>query len=255
MCRNPCIAPNSVICAVALTVAPSVGALSAEVPESAAPRSINAQRSLRTLTVDLPVSSRGLLAAAIKLSASSRTPVGIEVIDDFRVGPPRADPYIVEQLDLSGMDLTTALGRLVDRKVSRIGIDYEWFRDGGVVHVRPAAFRNNRTVALNRRVNGFRRTFNDAAAAVLGIQRLFDDRYRDRVPRQMSYRNERARQFFQRQITVDVTGSVRDVLDSIIVAHGAASWTAEYRASGEYAGMRIALVGYDGWTVGATARR
>jgi hypothetical protein len=132
---------------------------------------------------------------------------------------------------------------------------YEWTFDG-VYSVRPARFRNNRGVALNRVVASFESHTTNVMNALFDVHRIFDGDYAtgSRPPRRMP---DRIRPFVERDVRVSMAqASVRSILNEICRQHGAMSWLAEYGdASGGSTGLKLTFVGFDKWTVSASAGR
>jgi hypothetical protein len=203
----------------------------------------------------LPVTYVGLREALVRISIGKRVAFGIEVArgSGGRTGPRDSAPRLEYALDLTGGTVSAMLDRIVSVKDTTAG-PYEWVQDNAVFSVRPVHFRNNRAVALNRVIARFQSSGTNVMEVLFDVHRLFNKSYASR-PYQAKHMPERVRAFVNRPIAVSMTNvTVRSILNEIARQHGQMSWVAEYAdAKGEYPGLKLSFVGFDSWTVSATA--
>lgn len=205
----------------------------------------------------LPVTARGLSSTVTRISITSRVPMGIEFVstaEDMLQSHPV--PQSVGQFyDLTGLSPMDAC-----QKVTMFAKDYECEQLNGVLHIRPRSFRNKREVCLNRPLREFDLDAPNAADTLFEVHRIFDSQYPNwlstsGVPR---FRQpERIRPGFSLPTAIEMrSGTVRDLLDAVILSRGEMSWSAEYRgSSGDYHGLRLSLISFDNWSVHADARK
>ena len=129
---------------------------------------------------------------------------------------------------------------------------YEWDEVGGVLHVRPVSFRNNRSVVSNRLLASVNVSASGALDALHIVQRLLDPTASGRsasIP--PSKAPATVKPFVEKPITVSVSNvTVRELLDQIATDHGSMSWVAEYQdVAGSMKGLKLSFVGFDKWTV------
>jgi hypothetical protein len=145
------------------------------------------------------------------------------------------------------------LDRITSVKDTTAGL-YEWTQDAGY-SVRPAGFRNNRAVALSRVISRVEISRANLIELLVDVQRLFDETY-GRRPQSPKHMPARVRPSIERPVSLSMTNvSVRAILNEIMRQHGRMSWLAEYAdPAGGHRGLKLSFVGFDNWTVSATAR-
>jgi hypothetical protein len=105
--------------------------------------------------LDWPPTPEGIRLAIGRLSVTQRTPVGVELVTEALSKSPRDRATAVTRpsdfaSDLTGLSVGEALSKIANLRVSGPVSTYQTVLDGGIIHFRPAAFQNNREVALNR---------------------------------------------------------------------------------------------------------
>jgi hypothetical protein len=227
-----------------------VGVFGAKVDDQAAKR----------IRVPLKPTGADFNSVVARLTTVSRVPLGFETVrtakpvgtgGSFRDG----QPSLSHALDVTDLPVAEALVKITDLEVDGPVHRYEWTTDADVFHVRPVSFRNNRTVALNRPFTAVELHVSNVLDALYAVHRLFDSTYSTEA-RPPAHLPERLRSQYYSPISLSLRNtSGRAVLDAIIRAHGAISWTAEYSTvDGRYTGLKLSLLGFDNWTVSAVAR-
>jgi hypothetical protein len=206
--------------------------------------------------LSLPITAAGLRGTVTRLAVVSAQPMGVEVVVRPGLEEDRTDDGKGSQYyDLTGLSAEAAC-----KKIVTFVPDYECEVASSVLHFRPRRFRNDREVALNRRVGSYTLDVPNAEEALFRVHQLFDPSY----PAGLSvssiarlHQSDRVRALFSRPISVTLRGgTVRELLDAIVMSRGRISWMAEYKElTGGYSGLRLSLIGVDDWAVHATAKK
>lgn len=195
----------------------------------------------------VPARPQDLFAALQRLAAANRTALGIEVVGEPTGPGARAVQGASSKvLDLTGLSVREALGLMLGSRIEGPVPSYEWAEDRGVTHVRPSLFRNNRQVALNRIVSVDLRA-EGVLDALHAVRRLIDSNVPEASPRPPSRASASVRQHLDRPIAFALQDvPIRQVLDEIVRAQGASSWTAEYQdVAGSAKGLRLSIRRYN----------
>jgi hypothetical protein len=160
----------------------------------------------------------------------------------------------VRALDLTGLQTPEFLEQVTALQIRGPIAKYEWFLDG-LYCLRPAQFRNNRSVALNRVVSKFESNTTNLMDTLLDVLQIFDPKPVRRLPpRSMP---ARVVPFVSRSTRISLSQvPIRSVLNAIAREHGSMSWLIEYAdVSGGPAGMKLSFVGFDKWTLSGKVSR
>jgi hypothetical protein len=211
----------------------------------------------------IPASPADLLATLQRLAVVNRQPMGIEAV----MGGPVRDRQPIQAagrfaLDISGLPLAAAIEKIVQQRILGPVGEYEWDYTGGVVHVRAAVFRNNRSVVLNKRLPLVAVQARGPRDALHRIHRLLDPSVpSEGEPAPPPPRAPAAvKPFLEKPIVVSLSqATARQVLDEAAISHGSVLWVAQYQdVGGTVQGLKLSFVGFDKWsvslTMGATRR-
>jgi hypothetical protein len=173
-----------------------------------------------------------------ELAWAVQTPIGFEALRD-EPWQPGASP---STLETAGRTVSAILSDIIGQAPR-----YGYALDDGVIHVQPTASAADAANILNQPIAKFE---IDRASLTQALREI-------RVALQPSLRNEGSAgggmgpsALGARPTSVRVQATtVRGVLDAIVKAHGAASWSVTYRLE---SGQLIPLISFhtfDGWSV------
>lgn len=197
----------------------------------------------RKLILHLPATSQSIKAAIVSVATIRRVPLGAELFSDSHVG---AVGTASRRLDLTHLSTNVALQTIVEE-----GQHYSWSHDDAIRHVRPKSTVLE-TTALDLPVPEFSLDSDDLRSALTAVHRLFAPSF-SAPP--LRGRPARVRSFFQKPLKVRLEGgTARGILDELAVQHGGLLWIAEYATrAGTYPGLRLSLIGFDGWVTTSIA--
>ena len=206
-----------------------------------------------SVVLRLPITEAGLKATLLKLSATTRTPLGLELTPQasprFGDVPPRLGAAGAIK-DLTGLSMGDALAAIVTHAP-----DYTWSLERGLAQFRPTHFHGNARVALSRRLDRTQISAAEVTDILVAVHRVFDTSYPNRS--RPSARPARVRGFIERPIVLLAPAgtTVRTVLNDVVRQHGAMSWVAEYRdRPGTYGGLELSFYGFDNWSTVTIAK-
>ena len=224
----------SVAClfASAFAVTTAAGQPSTANPNGHATRVLPAQ----PLSVSLPLVTRNLVIAMNQLAWHGRVPMGFEGLAD----EPSETTSPAGELALGGGSIADALDKIVARQPA-----YSWSQENRVIHLRPKTMRLDGNSLLNQPIDAFELhdvTLSEALREVHFHLRP-ELRHRGVVgsgpgPRQLG---------LQRFSVAVSRVPLLELLDAIVVAHGAANWHVTYTNDLQWP-YRIGFATFDGWS-------
>lgn len=217
------------------------------------------------LVIDLRPTADAVRGTLLQLSSMTRTPLAIELVTgsagvitrtEGSGGQSERDDFVY---DLTGLPVGEAgerIAQLTQARNSRV-IPYEWRLDRGVYHFAARNFINNRAVALGKRLAHFEARPASVLEALVAIHQSLDAQYPRHPLASPQRMPDRVRPLYFKSLTISLdNATVRDCLDEIIRQHGSLSWLAEYSDfGGGYAGLRLLMAGFDGWSVATHAEQ
>lgn len=188
--------------------------------------------------VGLPLTPYSLQLGLAELAWAVQTPIGFEAVSD-QSWQPGASP---STLETAGRTVSEILSDIIVREPR-----YGYTIDAGVIHVRPTASVADAANFLNQPIARFE---IDRAALTQALREV-------RIALQPALRNQGSTgggmgpsALGARPLTVRVEfTTVHGVLDAIVKAHGAASWSVTYRIENGRLTPLISFHTFDGWTV------
>lgn len=192
----------------------------------------------RAPVIGLPLTAYSLQRGLAELAWSTRTPIGFEALSDepWDVGPSASE------LDTAGRSVGDILNDILTRE-PRYGIA----NDEGVIHLRPRAAVADASNVLNQPIARFEmtnvsltHTLTEVRFAVQPELQRGGSMGGSMVPSALG-----ARRF---SVRIQAT-SLRGVLDAIVKAHGAASWSVTYRLDNGQLLAQVSFHTFDGWSI------
>ena len=189
--------------------------------------------------IALPLTPYGLQVGIAQLAWVTRTPIGFEARADQLWKPAPA----TDRLSIAGSTIKDVLDAITMQDPR-----YRWSQDEDVIHLRPAISLGDSSSVVDRMIDTFTLDGATLATAVRELQFNLHPEWRQGgiVGSGLSP-TPLALQRFDVRISHATVGGV---LDAIVKAHGASSWSVTYAGdSRDLLVARITLHTFDGWGV------
>jgi hypothetical protein len=218
-------------CSCAVVLAATVGAQSAQ--------DVTVRRvPFFAPVITLPLTPSSLRRGMAELAWAVRLPIGYEAPGDERL-PPMPPAFT---LKTEGQTVRQLLDAIVVRQPR-----YSWTVDNGVVHLRPTAAVTDTANVLNQRIEGF--AVDDVTLGTALREIHFTLRPEARKGAIVGAGPGPSALGLHRFSVVVGPTTIQGVLDAIVKAHGASSWSVTYASVvGLARPYRISFHTFDGWT-------
>jgi hypothetical protein len=200
---------------------------------------VNRRIPFRLPFIATPLTPYSLQTGIAQLAWTARVPIGFEAPLDQPWQPAPG----ARALAVAGLTIEEVLDAITTQEPR-----YRWSEDDGVIHLRPGvAFEDPRNV-VNRRIDSFTMDNTTLPRALREVQLTLHPEWRQSgivgsgpAPTALGVK----------VFTVEVEHTtVGGVLDAIVKAHGAASWSVTYdRDSNERVVSKISFHTFDGWGI------
>ena len=217
-----------------------------------------ADKTVRSLRIDLPLTSVSICTAALQWGAAARETVGIECVWEPVDAPRSPNERVVRQLDLSRLPATAALEQMMRHLPA-----YDAETRNGVAVFRPKRTRGSTPSILDVTVPRFTLENVNLVEAAVAVNRLFDPNYRVSGPEiagprsnsRIQATSEEARALieesvrkynerFVKRINVDLSGATVEEILNTIARQAHSSWRVMYvAATGRYEDALIEFLG------------
>ncbi|MFN7982430.1 MAG: hypothetical protein U0Q11_11275 [Vicinamibacterales bacterium] len=191
----------------------------------------------RAPVVGLPLTPYSLQRGLAELAWAVGAPIGYEALSDqsWQPGP------IAPGVDTPGRTVADILNDIVAREPR-----YVYTSDDGVIHVRPKAAVLDPSNVLNQAVTRFD---IDRASLVEALREVRFAAQPELRGRGSSAGSMTPSTLGQRTFSVRAQSTtVRGVLDAVVKAHGAASWSVTYSGNGAR-DFQFTFHTFDGWSI------
>ena len=192
---------------------------------------------LRAPIVGLPLTPYNLQRAFADLAWATRTPIGFEALRD----QPWSPAPVASSFDTAGRNVDDVLDEIVAREPR-----YGWSSEGGVIHVRPRESVFDPGDLLNLDITGFEVDSMTLAQALREVRYALEPGLRSGGWGSSGGSSPLLRRAFN--VRRGPT-NVQSVLDAIVSAHGAASWSVTYTGDGSDQRGHITFHTFDGFGV------
>ena len=205
-------------------------------------------------TLQSPLGNDDCRVAVIRMAQLAKVALGFEAIPEEPLPPhaQRRRPEVAKGIALNGFTVGEALNAIM-----RENGHYSWSERNGVFNVAAPGSETDPANFLNRPVTDVRWSNVNVVGALDAIHRRFDASYTPTItvntgpPSSAESREEESRVF-----SVSMArGTLRDLLNAIVLAHGSAYWLVDYSgATRTFPDSRLALCGFAGQCVVWSAR-